>query len=382
MRPPPTSRPSWPSGDDDGLFVLLVLVVGGGLLLWLAWDTWRAEIAAAAIALFRWEIALLTPVTDRFAMADRQMEAANPARVQLAHLTAMAHEIGHVVRWPVTAVLVLLAALCACRAPSSRFRRRLGLDDLLAEQAEHFPTAAAFAQRRLRLCAPAEGLPRPADLALTAEEWIARFARAPDGSLDRDAARRALATQLGAPWNPAEQAAPQVRLLLAAVALHLAGRRDASLALLGAASRSLAEAAAEDGEGPQAALTLPARVTRAADAALTDPGIGRPALAILARHAYATTGLMSLLTEARRRSGVLAPASFAWLRLVDRPLWYALAPLGFEADGPELSLHPSARAEGAGSRSHWEAERLAGRPLPEPEVGSALDAITRGGSTA
>jgi hypothetical protein len=40
---------------------------------------------------------------------------------------------------------------------------------------------------------------------------------------------------------------------------------------------------------------------------------------------------MSVLNAVRLRSGVLAPARFAFLKLVDRRPWYALHALGFEA---------------------------------------------------
>ncbi|MGK3936768.1 secretion/conjugation apparatus DotM-related subunit, partial [Enterococcus faecium] len=80
---------------------------------------------------------------------------------------------------------------------------------------------------------------------------------------------------------------------------------------------------------------------------------------------------------ARLRAGVLPPAQFAWLRLVDRPLWYALHSLGFESEGIGRYLHPTPRVEAVGARDHWAVERLAGRPVEGPRFERALEALTR-----
>jgi hypothetical protein len=81
------------------------------------------------------------------------------------------------------------------------------------------------------------------------------------------------------------------------------------------------------------------------------------------------------LNAARLRSGVLAPAQFAFLKLVDRRLWYALHALGFEADAPLTHSHPSQRVEAMGARAHWAAERTIGAPIPTPEIDAAIAAI-------
>ena len=86
---------------------------------------------------------------------------------------------------------------------------------------------------------------------------------------------------------------------------------------------------------------------------------------------------MALLNEARLKAGVLAPAQFVWLKLVDRRLWYALHSLGFETEGFGRYLHPNPRVEAAGARDHWAAERLSGRPLLRPEIERALNAARK-----
>jgi intracellular multiplication protein IcmP len=130
--------------------------------------------------------------------------------------------------------------------------------------------------------------------------------------------------------------------------------------------------------GPAELYSIPKGVVASADAALASTAFRERADKIGAGHAYTAPALMSLLTTARRRSGVLAPARFACLKLVDRSLWYALHSLGFEGDGPGQTTHPNPRVEAAGARDHWAAERLARRPLVIPSVDRALTAVRAG----
>ncbi|MBV1835470.1 secretion/conjugation apparatus DotM-related subunit, partial [Novacetimonas pomaceti] len=76
--------------------------------------------------------------------------------------------------------------------------------------------------------------------------------------------------------------------------------------------------------------------------------------------------------EARRQAGVLAPSSFAIVKLIDRSLWYALHSLGFPAEIPAEDLHPNPRIEAAGARAHWSEERRYQRPIYIPAVENAL----------
>jgi len=115
---------------------------------------------------------------------------------------------------------------------------------------------------------------------------------------------------------------------------------------------------------------------------LEDAEIAQPALKTMSQHFFATPGLMSALGEARLFGGVLAPAQFAFLKLVDRRLWYALHSLGFEVEGPKAHPHPSQRVEAIGARDHWAAEHLAGRPIVVPTIDRAIAAIRAAGGVA
>ena len=167
-----------------------------------------------------------------------------------------------------------------------------------------------------------------------------------------------------------------MRVLYAAFALHLLQRRPASLRLLGDMAEALARPEPGEGPaGPEQPLLLPSHVVTHADQVLRDPHVLGTAKAVTALHGYTTPALMSLLTESRRRSGVLAPAQFNCLKLVDRPLWYALHSLGFPAEGLGQDQHPNPLIEAIGARDHWAAECAARGPLMVPAVDRAVQAV-------
>jgi intracellular multiplication protein IcmP len=244
----------------------------------------------------------------------------------------------------------------------------------MAEQARTSRSTAAFVGRRLRLSGVRAGDPRPGDPALHLPEWIERYALK-DGRFDEKGARRELVRQLGEPWTGRSTAAPNVRCMLAVFALHGAGRRQEAARLLGLLSEGLPVDRSDGGEGPKKPLAFDRKTLTVADQVLADVEVAAMALTIMDAHHFSTPGLMSVLNAARLKSGVLAPAEFACLKLVDRRLWYALHGLGFEADGPVLHPHPSARVEAVGARAHWAAERAVRAPIPTPEFDAAIAAI-------
>ena len=374
---PQHPRAAWASNDDMTALCLATIILGLGVGAYALWSNYHTEISAAVMAWRHQEIRVLRLFTYRFDLADEQMRAVDPSGVTVWVLYGISHTIGRAWRIPGAGVISLLVATCLFRNAPSRFRRRFELDGLIREQLRFFPHMAAFARRRLGLVDPAANAPRPADYALAPAEWIARLATAKDGSLDVRAAQRALLAQLGPRWTGPEAASPQVRVMFAAFALHLAERREDAVDLLGACSVALAEGDKDDPAGPAAPLPLPEALVCSVDALLADKAnLVIPALGIADRHAWTHPALMSVLNAARIKAGVLPPALFAWLKLVDRPLWYALHSLGFESEGIGRYLHPNPRAEAAGARDHWAVERAAGRPVPTPRFEKALEALT------
>ena len=364
------------SSSDDSLIafglIVAVLIAGG----WFVWYRYHTQIAAGVIAVQHWHMHFIGLFSDRYRTLDAQVLALNPADVSARTLLRLCHLVGLFFRIPVAAGLGGLAILCLMLAAPSRFTRTLDLARLMRIQAEVFGSIGAFVGRNLRPARLADGPPRPLDPALHVHEWIDRYARRPDGTFDEDCARRELTTQLGPLWQGPRRAAPHVRCLFAAFALQSARQRNAALAFLGDIAGSLSRDHREDPSGPPSALEIPPALAQRADAILARPPLVDGCSAVASRHAFTATAMMSVLCEARRKAGVLAPAQFNFLKLIDRRLWYALHSLGFPG-GVEASAvpMPNPRVEAAGARDHWAAECQAGRPLRVPSIDRAALAI-------
>ena len=110
--------------------------------------------------------------------------------------------------------------------------RTFDLEKLMAEQAIHSRSTTAFVGRGLKLSKLRAGEPRPADAALHAGEWVARYATSEKSGFDEAAARREFMRQLGGRWTGPATASPAVRCMLAAFALQGVQRRDEAAALL------------------------------------------------------------------------------------------------------------------------------------------------------
>ena len=371
------NRAAWPSSDDAVFLSFAVILVAVGFGGYEAWINYHAETAAAFAVFAHWQIAAIGWFTQSLKPLDVQLRSADPSTVTARQILDVSGLIGLYLRLPAVVLLALLGVLCLTRAAPSRFTRSFDLDRLIREQAQSFRAIAANAGRRLKLV-PLQDDVRPLDPALHVQEWVERFARSPAGAFDSSAATAALGRQLGARWAGVERADGHVRVLFAAFALHMAQKRSEAQDLLGAFSEALGQGDRKGKAGPPSSLSIPVDLVRHANGVLRDAALRKRAEAIAVRHAFTTPALMTLLIEARRVAGVLAPAQFLALKLVDRPLWYALHSLGFEGDGPGQNTHPNPRVEAIGARDHWAAERVAGRPLSQPSIARALEAVRAG----
>lgn len=108
----PNPRPSWPSSDDTMGFNLIVLAIGIGLGGFLLWTNFHTEISAIVMQVIHREIEVLGYFTNRFALADRHMAAADPSGVTLRDLYDILHAAGLYVRLPAVALTCVLAFLC------------------------------------------------------------------------------------------------------------------------------------------------------------------------------------------------------------------------------------------------------------------------------
>lgn len=85
---------------------------------------------------------------------------------------------------------------------------------------------------------------------------------------------------------------------------------------------------------------------------------------VIKKHFYIRVGLMSMLEEARN-GGIVTTTEFRWLKGKDRCLWYCMSTIG-----RRVSF-----CESGGCFAHWLIEKQIGRPLAQPEVTEAKEAL-------
>ena len=170
-------------------------------------------------------------------------------------------------------------------------------------------------------------------------------------AFDEAATRSALSRQLERPWKGYAALAAHEKILAAAFAMHAEGRRDEALALVDLDDETYLE-------------HLPGRVGQA-DRYFADPANAGALEYLDGSHAYVATAMTRMLRDARHKAGILASASFCWLRGVDRGLWYALNNLG----------RKSFFVEGIAAVIHFRDEMTLGTAIGEASVDDAVTGI-------
>lgn len=276
-------------------------------------------------------------------------------------------------RWvwiPVFGLLVMWALL---RKEAVGFKNRHTLESLMHAQAKQWPVilpSVRFNPTKHSHRRPGDKV--PTDLpafaeALSPEEWIAaNRVTVKNGSPDRDGIRRAFVSQLGQPYRGVAALPEHQRALVAVFALKGARRREEADTMLGELAAAWT---------PEKGFVMAKPLADKVAGILADKKTMEESENILAQHAFVSTAILGLLMWARERGGVLASATFLWLRAHDRALWYPLNNLG------RRSFHP----EASGAMAHFLAERnaaAAGRnrgaralPLQIPRVDTAIDAL-------
>lgn len=334
------------------LLLLLATVVLGA---WL-WLNLHGQVAYAILVWKHAELQALHSLTSYYDGVDRQVVSIPSDQMTLAQIGRLFNIVGGSVSAPACALLLTLAVAAYFFAPSRRFRTPLDADGVFHAQGEPFRCAGAYVGREQPLVEPRPGTLLANDFALHAPEWIARHAWDARTGFQPVLCRLALTRQLGPVWTGPASAQPHARFLFAAFALHSVRERAEATRLLGDFAQHIA------GCGNLGALDVPAELVARADLILADRDVTAGCVEVAALHALQTTALMAVLEHARDKAGVLAPAQFNGLKLVDRGLWYALHSLGM----------PNPYVEALGARDHLAVERMAGRPLPSPSIDRAM----------
>lgn len=348
-------------GDQNNhgpLLAFLLAVIALCMAGLMAWFMSHTQISAGILAWKHTELQWVGRFTTYYVPLDQRVVDTNPASLTLPQVVRLFDRVGRTVDFWAAAILLLAGLATFFIAPSNYYRKKLDLDTLVTAQPDRYRFASAFLGRNPPMEAPAESAPRNTDFALHDEEWIRRFAME-RGKYQDHAARRAFADQLGPSWGGDQQTAGHVRCLFATFALHANRQREAAIEYMGDLAEAIQKCPADE------APALSGKVIAEADRILSDPAVVSSCREVASRHAYQTTAMMSVLAHARKEAGVLAPAQFNWLKLIDRNLWYALHHVGM----------PNALIEARGARAHWDAEIAVCGPLHAPQIDAAVLSI-------
>ncbi len=384
---------------DDGLFMfffLIVLVWGGGYLLW---KNFRPQISQGIItvrtvemkfASIWWDdediinVPIYTSTDDerpleahmgdnerldyhptKFGVWRRFAESVEVQDLTSDHIKVMTYVALWPLRWVFVGIMALLFVWTIFNGPTSKFRRVLGLEGLIIDQAKTFRVIQPFLKfnpNKLPFRAPGAAVPAELPMfaeALGPEEWIAHNEiTVTDGKPDHDQAEAAFSEQLGPRWKGVDALPTELKILLATFCLKASRKRQEADDMLGRLSTCWSH-----DKGLK--LSTDPKLAREARKILRDKKLSEITLGNANRHAYVSTALMRALDTARSEGGVLAPAQFVWLRAHNRQLWYPLNNLGRQA------FH----AEALGVASHYRAEKQINRPIPRPRVGDAIEGL-------
>lgn len=265
----------------------------------------------------------------------------------------------------VMGVMIAMGFWSLLYGPGSQYRSILNLDGLINAQAKVFKVITPFVKfNPQKVQSRAPGSPVPVELpmfseALGPEEWLAFTENPmPDGKVDKHDAYIDFAKQLGPRWQGPSKLAPFRQILLACFCLKTARKRTDSDDMLG----RLAMCWSHD-KGLE--LSKDKKLLSDARKILKNKDLAQKTLSNCNQHAFQNTALIRALETARSEGGVLAPATFVWLRAHDRVLWYALNNLGRQV------FH----MEAMGAMAHYKHEKRTQRPIPRPKVEDAVESI-------
>lgn len=271
--------------------------------------------------------------------------------------------VSHYLLLPIPAMLALMGLYIVIVGPKKSYMRTFNMDTLLDEQAKAFPIVSPMTKfnpvkgssRQLGGAVPTI-LPMMAE-ALSPEEWLSYYAvTLIDGKLNKSEAKKAFQRQLVARWRGANALPLHLKALFVAFSMKVAGQREEADAFLGEIAKCWS---------PKTGLRLTAKLKKEISNGIKDPKIGRVTDKVAAQHAFVAPAMIRILQMAREQGGVLAPSSFLWLRAVDRTMWYPLNNLG------RGSFH----MEALGAMAHFKAEKSANRPIPTPQIDTAIEGL-------
>ncbi|BBB15106.1 component of Dot/Icm secretion system. ATPase component [Candidatus Rickettsiella viridis] len=358
---PPSPGPQQQSGDNSlaPLWIIIALFVLG----WLLWAFFHTQIVGFSLLIKSWEARLIAFFLPSVAYLPAEIKHLSPAAVAFSQLLDISRTVGEYLRYPVIAVLVVLACIIYFSHININFKKVYTMKSLTEAERQNWPQITPVVKLNL----VKEDIDKGAwAMALTPMQFAKKYqllreektvltmtASAPRQQttvqIRRDVAHHAFTLQLGDYWQGVERLKPSTKALLAIFAARANHDRDGALKLL----LQIAES------------TKTGRLNFSGVNALWEKHKHNKAVnRVMHSHAYVLTVMASML-ELARKDGVLASADFLWLKPTDRALWFMLNSVGRQTVCSEV----------AGPFAHWNVERAMGRRLLAPMVDEAVNGL-------
>jgi len=350
-------------GGENSLAALWI-TIGLFLLGWGIWHYFQIQIAGFVYALRSWEItavSFFTPALDQ----TKQWMAANPPYVGMSIeiLVNISDQVGRILRYPVIAILAVLATVLFFHDAKSRYKKLYSMKRLLKEESVNWKQSIPIMDADL-VNTPLDKAPWA--ISLSPMRFAKRFkllgerkelpVSASSGTkakfvyeVDRGRSERVFSMQLGRFWTGLDDLKPYELAIFAILAARADHNSKASTTLMHQISASAADKNF-DFSGTRDLLVKH----------MNNKGVVR----VVHSHAYILTVFASLL-ELARLDGVLATADLLWVKAVDRRLWFVLNTMGRQTPCCEI----------AGVFAHFLVEKEIGRRIIVPMIDEAVKAF-------
>lgn len=357
----PQQQSQGQSGDNSLTPIWLTLLLF--ITVFFIWKTAHQYIVMTVFSLSLIEARIIYFFTHSPQLADDiyLMQTLNPASVDWAQLVGILSHVGQYLRYPIVAVLALLAIFLYKSDVTLRFRRAHNMKTLRMQEQLNWPSIMPVIKQDLVSTDISKG---PWAMALTPMEFARKnnLLKKNDALMDnplpgqestagirRGDAKRVFTLQLGPIWDGFDRCPPHVQALSAVFMARMNRDKASAFKILEALDLSVAQGKPDYSVG----LSVLKKYHK-----------NDNVQAIVNRHAYLLTAIASLL-QASRDDGVMPSADFLWLKTVDRRLWYMLNCIGRQTPFVEVG----------GPFAHWLAEKASNRPLLAPMIDEAIKAL-------
>ena len=349
------------SGGDSSygpIWIIVILFLLGAVI----WRVGKVYIIKTIFAINMFQakiISLFTPKLDVFIY---KMETVDPQSVTFNNLIEVTTAIGDYTKYPVSALLMILAAILYFSNVTLKFRKTYSMDSLRQQENVNWKQIIPVSNLDLINTDIDKG---PWAMSLTPMEFSKKYNLlrkddfAPEDPLKpgipvtagirRGETKSVFTLQLGAVWEGYEVLPIHYLALAAIFACRINRDRDGAYAMLDTINESTATGKISF-KGAKALMKKHVNSTIVQECSQ--------------KHAYTITMLSTLLEKARD-DGVLPCCDFLWLRTYDRKLWYMLSSIGRQTPFCEVG----------GVFAHWKAEKALGRKSIVPMVDEAVKAL-------